>query len=59
MKEKMYYFVVGVPAVDRAGRVKDYIIAAVESWSGQFHPDDPMFGTLHNKVTAQQIKGAQ
>lgn len=29
-------------------QVRQFIIHALESWGGQFHPDDPLFGSLED-----------
>ena len=30
--------------------VKEFIVDALGSWGGQFHPDDPLFGSLEIKT---------
>lgn len=35
--------------------LRDFVISALENWGGQFHPDDPLFGSLE-KVRIKLIK---
>lgn len=35
--------------------VREFIIDALESWGGQRHPDDPLFGSLE-KVSVKRLK---
>lgn len=48
MKNSM--FVVTVPALVPQKVFIPYIRDAVSTWSGQFSPDHPLFGTLRGKV---------
>lgn len=31
--------------------VAQFVIDALESWGGQFHPEDPLFGSLRGHMT--------
>lgn len=55
MSEKFYEFIVKIPAVASKTQTASYIKDAVESWSGQFHPDNPMFGAFHDKVRVRGV----
>ena len=47
-------FLVHVDAAEDVERVEEYIQNAVQSWGGQFPPDDPLFG-LHGCVTVKPV----
>lgn len=36
-------------------QIRDFIIEALEAWGGQFHPDDPLFGSLE-RVGVKSIR---
>jgi len=38
------------PGTDK-DTIAEFIIDALESWGGQFHPQDPLFGSLRGHMT--------
>jgi hypothetical protein len=41
--------IVQPPGTDR-DEIAEFVINAISNWGGQFHPDDPLFGSLRNRI---------
>lgn len=37
--------------------VADFVVDAIESWGGQRHPDDPLFGSLRGHLRNVVVNG--
>lgn len=42
-----------VPNEVKAADLREYIRDACQSWGGQFHPDDPLFGLSDEQVVVK------
>ena len=49
MHEAHYHIRVKLPDDIDKEYFREYMRAAIEEWSGQFHPEHSLFGWFHNK----------
>lgn len=55
MRDEIYTISIVRPDGCNVTRMRYYIKAAVECWSGQFEPDDPLFGHFHKRGNAVHV----
>lgn len=48
-----------MPQGTKAEDIADFVIDALESWGGQKHPDDPLFGSLRGHMLSVVVNHKQ
>jgi hypothetical protein len=54
--EKRFVVKIDIPDGYTPSDIRDYMRDAISNWSGQFHPDDPLFGWFHAQEDRLTIK---
>jgi hypothetical protein len=48
-----------MPEGTNRDEIADFVVDALESWGGQFHPDDPLFESLRYRIKSIVINNKQ